>query len=132
MSNGARFTYRGSWCAEGGHTSWNGDWRIVGTEGTIRMAGDKEPPFGKVVDRTAKPGFHVPLVPLEVVDVKLDRTGFRGGLGELVDHLRGGPIPTTECHDNIKSLAMVHAAIASSRRGERVALAEILNAPETP
>lgn len=126
MSNGVRFTYRGNWCAEGVQTSWNGDWRIVGTEGTLRMVGDKEPPFGQVVASREKPGFHLPLAPLEIADVKLDRTGFRGGLGEMLDYLRTTRTPSTACHDNIKSLAMVHAAIASSREGRRVELAEVL------
>src|SRR5689334_6563156 len=30
MTGGLRFTYRGSWCAEGLHTSWESDWRAVG------------------------------------------------------------------------------------------------------
>src|SRR5882724_4819232 len=29
------FTYRGSWVAEGGTTSWESQWRIVGTTGTL-------------------------------------------------------------------------------------------------
>ena len=126
MSNGARFTYRGSWCAEGAHTSWNGDWRFVGTEGSLRLVGDKEPPSGKVVDRANPPAFHLSLAPLETVDVTLERTGFRGGLGEMLDFLRGGATPSTECHDNVKSLAMVHAAIASSREGRRITLADLM------
>lgn len=126
MANGARFTYRGNWCAEGAPTSWNGDWRFVGTEGTLRMVGDKEPPFGQVVASRATPSFHLPLAPLEVVDARLERTGFRGGLGEMLEYLRTGETPSTECHDNVKSLAMVHAAILSSRQGRRVAIAEVM------
>jgi predicted dehydrogenase len=48
MSNGSVFTYRGSWCAEGCHTSWNGDWRFVGERGTVLMGND-QPPHGQVV-----------------------------------------------------------------------------------
>src|ERR671925_351900 len=34
MSDGLRFTYRGSWCAEGRITSWESEWRAVGPNGT--------------------------------------------------------------------------------------------------
>jgi predicted dehydrogenase len=39
MSEGAVFTYRGSWCAEGLKTSWEGNWRIVGERGTLTWEG---------------------------------------------------------------------------------------------
>lgn len=32
MSDGSIFNYRGSWCAEGARTSWEGAWRIVGSK----------------------------------------------------------------------------------------------------
>jgi predicted dehydrogenase len=42
MSNGIVYTYRGSWCAEGVNTSWECDWRAVGTRGTVTWnGGDK-------------------------------------------------------------------------------------------
>ena len=47
MSNGAIFTYRGSWCAEGCHTSWNGDWRFIGINGTLLC--EKDQPRGEIV-----------------------------------------------------------------------------------
>ena len=34
--------------------------------------------------------------------------------------LRTGQKPQTECHDNIKSLAMVFSAIESARKGRRI------------
>jgi hypothetical protein len=43
-----------------------------------------------------------------------------GALREMLAFLRTGRKPQTECHDNIKSLAMVLAAIESSRAGKRV------------
>lgn len=33
------FTYRGSWCAEGLRTTWESEWRIVGTRGSVRWDG---------------------------------------------------------------------------------------------
>ncbi len=43
-----------------------------------------------------------------------------GALREMLRFLRTGRTPQTECHDNIKSLAMVLAAIESARKGRRV------------
>ncbi len=43
-----------------------------------------------------------------------------GALREMLAFLRTGKTPQTACHDNIKSLAMVFAAIESSRRGRRL------------
>ncbi len=60
MTDDIRLTYRGSWCAEGCHTSWNGDWRIIGTKGTLIYQKDKEP-FGQVV--AGDEGFNRPLTP---------------------------------------------------------------------
>ncbi len=117
MSDGVVFTYRGSWCAEGCHTSWNGDWRIVGESGTLVYDHDQDP-YGQVV--AGSEGFHRPLADLPVVPSPLELTGMHGALREMLRFLRTGERPQTECHDNIKSLSMVFGAIASSAEGARV------------
>ena len=43
MENGCRYTYRGSWCSEGRHTSWESDWRAVGEKGTAIWDGTGSP-----------------------------------------------------------------------------------------
>jgi hypothetical protein len=45
-------------------------------------------------------------------------------LEEFVAALRTGATPQGECHDNLLSLAMCHAAVESSRAGMRVPIAE--------
>ena len=119
MTNGIVFTYRGSWCAEGFHTSWNGDWRIIGSRGTILMEKDQLP-RGQAV--AGGEGFHRPLKDVELPPGRLEHAQFRGSLREMLAFLRTGARPQTECRDNIKSLAMVLAAIESSRKGRRVVL----------
>ncbi len=119
MSNGAIFTYRGCWCAEGCGTSWNGDWRIIGERGTLIYAGDNDP-HGEIV--TAGEGFTHPVQEIEVAASPLEHTGMRGALREMLAYLRTGEKPQTECHDNINSLAMVFAAMKSARKGKRVAV----------
>ncbi len=39
LSDDVTFTYRGSWCAEGANTSWESEWRIIGTKGTLLWDG---------------------------------------------------------------------------------------------
>ena len=117
MTDGVRFAYRGSWCSEGCHTSWNGDWRIIGDRGTIIYERDL-PPFGETA--AGDEGFFRPKTPLALVPSPLKFTGMHGSLREMLAHLRTGRKVQCECHDNIKSLAMVFAAIESSHTGKRV------------
>jgi len=117
MSNGIVFTYRGSWCAESCHTSWNGDWRVTGDKGTLLYQLD-QPPRGQAV--AGAEGFCRPLRDIDVKNTSLKYTGMHAALREMLDFLRTGSKTQTECHDNIKSLAMVFAAQESSQKGSRV------------
>jgi len=117
MSDGVVFTYRGSWCAEGCRTSWNGDWRIIGTRGTLLYEQDAEPGGEIVVGRK---GFHRKTRPLRALQPRLKHTGMHGALREMLRFLRTGKVPQTHCRDNIKSLAMVFAVIDSNRKRRRV------------
>jgi predicted dehydrogenase len=122
MAGGARFVYRGSWCAEGFPTSWNGDWRIIGDKGTLLYTGDRNP-TGEVVG--GNEGFMRPRNPMPISTVQTAKAGMHGGLDEMLDYLRSGRTPQTECHDNIHSLAMVLGAIESSRTGKRVQISTL-------
>ncbi|MCC7493382.1 MAG: Gfo/Idh/MocA family oxidoreductase [Fimbriimonadaceae bacterium] len=118
LSNGAFFSYRGCWAAEGCHTSWNGDWRFTGEHGTLLYDHDQEP-HGEVV--AGGEGFNRPLAAVEVAPSVTGRPGgMHGALSEMLHFLRTGAVPQTECHDNLKSLAMVECVIESSRSGARV------------
>jgi len=122
FEDGLRFAYRGSWCAEGHHTSWDGDWRAVGPNGTALWQGNQTP-TASVISKAG--GFHseTQQITAEVPEIA---EGIKGSLAEFVTALQGGPTPQGECHDNIYSLAMVFAAIESNRRGEKVQIEEIL------
>jgi predicted dehydrogenase len=117
MTGGVIFTYRGSWCAEGFHTSWNGDWRVIGDRGTIIHQRD-EAPVGQVVAN--KEGFHRKLKNLALPKPTMKYETMHGSLREMLSFLRTGKIPQTHCRDNIKSLAMVFAAIESSKNSKRI------------
>ena len=123
MDDGLRFTYRGSWCAEGMPTSWDGDWRAVGEKGSVCWSQNGEPVGEIVKERT---GFQSPTERFSQPHSEV-AYGIRGSLNEFLDALRTGSTPQGECHDNIKSLAMVFAAVESAQKKERVSVACVLS-----
>jgi predicted dehydrogenase len=121
MTGGLRYTYRGSWCAEGAHTSWESEWRIVGELGSLRWDGANRPSVELVRERG---GFHSRTEQLQVEAEAMDYQGIAGALRDFLRALGTGEPPMGECHDNIKSLAMVFGALESSARRQRVTLSE--------
>lgn len=121
MTDGVIFTYRGSWCSEGMNTSWECDWRAIGSKGTCLWDG-RETIKGQAASsnegfsRTQK-DFTIP------IEKKLVHTGHAGVIREFMDCVKNGGTPQTICHDNIKSLAMVHAAVKSAETGKKVKIA---------
>ncbi len=116
MSDGSLFTYRGSWAAEGCETSWSGNWRLVGTHGTILWEQDEEPRGEIVRPGGNREGIHWELEPLELEKSDMAFSSQRQVLREMLGFLRDGKTPESECHDNIKTMAMVYAAIESSQK----------------
>lgn len=119
FTGGVRFNYRGSWCAEGVPTSWESEWRAVGTRGTAKWSGE-EPPTGEWVE--GGEGF---IREAKIQPALLDDTmkfGIEGSLDDFLHALDTGSTPMGECHDNIKSLAMVFAAVESAQTGRHVAI----------
>jgi len=117
MAGGLRYTYRGSWCSEGLHTSWECEWRAVGANGTAVWDGHGAPRAEVVTERG---GFHSAVVAHTEEPAADVPGGIAGSLQDFLHALRTGATPMGECHDNIKSLAMVFGAIESSRSGQRV------------
>lgn len=119
MTGGLRYTYRGSWCAEGRHTSWESEWRAVGPTGTATWDGGDAIVAERVV---ARGGFHS-TVERHEAEMRDDvPPGIAGSLVDFLDALDTDRVPMGECHDNIKSLAMVFAAMESARTGGKVAV----------
>lgn len=118
MSDGVVFTYRGSWCCEGMNTSWECDWRAVCDKGSIVWnGGDKM--TGEVV--TNDEGFFREKEELKFEPItELEFTSHAGVIREFLDSLENGTEPQTVCTDNIKSLAMVHAAVESAVTGKKI------------
>jgi predicted dehydrogenase len=116
MTGGLRYTYRGSWCSDGRHTSWEAEWRAVGSKGTATWDG-----YNAVVADviTADEGFFRPVNTIAAQTEEIPR-GIAGSLRDFLNALETGATPMGECHDNIKSLAMVFAAIESAATRQRI------------
>jgi len=121
MSNGLVYTYRGSWCAEGLNTSWQCDWRIIGSKGTIQWDGG-DGFAAQTVVKTA--GFMSEMQDATPTphDAGIYVGGHSGCINDFIQCVRSGRVPETVCTDNIKSLAMVFAAIQSAETGRRVVI----------
>ncbi len=116
MTGGLRYTYRGSWCSEGHPTSWEGEWRATGTHGTATWDGIDRVEADVV---TSADGFMSRTSSIEGAADRTVAPGIAGSLREFLHALETGETPMGECHDNIKSLAMVFAAIGSAATGQR-------------
>ncbi len=116
MTGGLRFSYQGSWCAQGFETSWDSSWRAVGPSGSALWDGTTDP----VAELLAGTGGDHRLERAEATPVAIPGLGIEGTLADFVTALRTGEAPMGECHDNLRSLAMVFAALESTRTGRRV------------
>ena len=127
MTGGAVLTYRGSWCAEGMNTTWEGDWRIGCEKGAVRWDG-----AGNIrAERIAKTGgFRSEWTEVEVPPDGVSASaetrgvastqGHAGCIAEFLRCVREGGVPETQAADNLMSLALVFAAIAAAASGRRV------------
>ncbi|BBH18943.1 oxidoreductase [Paenibacillus baekrokdamisoli] len=121
MSDGSVFTYRGSWCAEGMSTSWESDWRAIGSKGTVRWNGS-DMPTAEVVDESIPHEFHSTMKKIDISSEWEGKEGHHGCFDEMFAALEEGRPAETDCLDNIKSVAMVFGAVESARTGKKVML----------
>ena len=120
MEDGSVFTYRGSWCAEGFPTSWEGDWRIIGTEGTVKWDG-LNLPVAEIVKRGTS-DFFLPIDKKEAHHTWHGKTEHDGCLDDMFDSIETGRLAETDCRDNKKSMEMVFAVIQSAKEGRKIKL----------
>ncbi len=121
FEEGVTFNYRGSWCSQGFDTEWNGSWRILGEKGCVRWDGAAKIEAEVVAGKT---GFTWPKKPMQVplLDEKPFSHAHTVVMREFIRCLNSDRVPETVITDNIRSLAMVHGAIASARKQRRVLL----------
>ncbi len=126
FAKGTLVSYRGSWISRGPITPYGGNWRLDGTGGTIeftfRGAFDQREKFDRLTfyqpgHRPEKP--KLPEMPLK------DRAG---ALAAFARWIAAGKAPEaiSSAEDNLKSLALMFAAIRSAMEdGRPVPIAEI-------
>jgi predicted dehydrogenase len=119
LTNGIVFDYRGSWTAEGARTTWEADWRIAGSKGTAIWQGE-DPPYAEVATGEPRRDLWRDSDRIEATTDWDGRPHHAGCLDEMLAALAEGRPPETDCHDNVKSIAMVFAAIESAREGRKV------------
>lgn len=122
MTGGVVFNYRGSWCAQGAHTSWEARWHIIGTKGSVAWDGAEECRC-QVVSGTEgfiQPQQQVPAPEMQATEMP---AWHAGAIRAFVDSLDAGEAPETICTDNIRSLAMVLGAVDSAATDRRLPIA---------
>lgn len=119
FDNGVVFTYRGSWCSEGLNTSWESDWRAIGTRGSVLWNGNDE---FKIETVKTTGGFISELAPEDIPSMAEGTIigGHEGAIRSFVLAMLNTETPETIATDNFKSLAMVMAAIESAETGQSV------------
>jgi predicted dehydrogenase len=119
FADGSVFTYRGSWCADGLRTHWEGAWRLIGTKGSAIWDGADDFRAERVVQPRIGLLSEVESVEIPPLD-EVDPVGGHGGIiRDFIEKIRAGREPETVSHENVKSLAMCFAAIESARSGRR-------------
>lgn len=118
LEDGVVFTYRGSWAAAGHETPWFGRWRVDGTLAAARWEGTGAPVVERLLEHTPE-GPRFERTPLAG---DTDPNDHPAAVPALLRLLASGAPAPTEAADNIRSLAMVHAAIAAARDGGWVAV----------
>ncbi|PYI53995.1 Gfo/Idh/MocA family protein [Paenibacillus flagellatus] len=129
MSDGSVFCYRGSWCAEGAPTSWESSWRITGERGTALWDGHGAPYAEVVADSGQDIKWMRDVRRIETSPEPQTASFHHGALDAMFAALVERRRPETDCRDNRYSMAMVLAALESSRRGAKIAVADLMGGP---
>ncbi len=127
FARGTLASYRGSWISRGPATPYGGHWRLDGTRGTFEFTFRGAFEEREKLDRLTlhRPGERSERPKLPTMSFK-DR---RGSLHDFARWVREGEPPegVSTAADNLKSLALMFAAIRSAREGaEPVRIEDIL------
>ncbi len=113
---GTPILYEGSSVAFGHHTGWNGEWRIECQRGSL----DFDERDGLSCNHFEKGGKSIELSKMPVENQEYS-------LLEFESSLRKGRPPETNGFDNLKSMAMVFAALQSKSTKKPVNVADLLD-----
>jgi predicted dehydrogenase len=127
LESGVPIVYEGSWGTYVDETSWNGDWDILGTKGSLTWTGGAADgiPTELKLTRWGKP-------PQLVDQVEVDFVDRAGTLEAFREAVQSGTEPETSARDNIRSLAIVLGCVESIERGEPVDVRQMIDRARTP
>lgn len=119
FDDGRVFSYRGDWTAQGMHTSWEAEWRVLATEGAAFWDGAEQfrvergvsPQQGRIHETEE---LDTPPVPAP------EHTLHQGCIHEFLSAREEGREAMTASRDNIYSLAMALSAVESAETGRLV------------
>jgi len=114
MERDIRVIYIGSWVSLGWETTWDGDWRIECSSGGIR--------WDETVKLNLKGSKRI--VKEELISMPLEDRAY--SLYEFAEAIIQDRKPETSGEDNLKSLAMVFAALDSAKSGKQVLIRDYL------
>ncbi|GAB4432381.1 MAG: Gfo/Idh/MocA family oxidoreductase [Chloroflexi bacterium OHK40] len=117
LEGGLPVSYFGSWVARGPRSSWDGEVIVAGAEGALLLRDDESL-------------WHYPgesETPRQLVVPPLEPVGLARGLDCFTRAVRGEAPPDPDGEDNIHSLAITSAAVASARSGLPVDVAAHLH-----
>ncbi len=128
FDGGAVVSYRGSWVSTGPATPWAGEWRMELSEAEVTWTsrGDGRPIESQdelTVRHLGEPPRKSDLPTLTYVDRA-------GSLSAFANAIRTGREPETSGRDNLRTLALMSAAVESAASGAPVRL-DAHNAPRT-
>lgn len=116
FDGGAVVSYRGSWVSTEPQTNWAGDWHMEGEKGELVWSCRGDQPEYVTLRLLGESANHMPLP--KVTDI--DRAG---SLAAFVEAVQTNSVPETSGHDNLKTLALMFAAIESAKTGLPVNIA---------
>jgi predicted dehydrogenase len=120
MTSGARAVYEGSGVAAGAQNTWHEEYYRVECEAGAATVGRDH--IVRVHRFTRGGGLRIDEIP----SLQPTWEGHDAIIGQFLDWLDGGPTPPTALDDNLKSAAMLFAAIEASRANHVVAVAAMI------
>jgi len=120
MNSGFVFSYSGNWFTKGEITSWNGQWIINGSKGTICWDGNNIIKLYRVVDGGQR--FIDKLESKEIIVTKNKKDKLSLSLKRFLRAISTGKEPQTSYRDNVLTMNMVLGAIKSSEESVKLNL----------
>ncbi|MFC1600961.1 Gfo/Idh/MocA family protein [Candidatus Sumerlaeota bacterium] len=117
MSQQAKVLYNGSWCAKGDYCDWNGNWQLEGSKGAIVYR------RGVITLNQAPDGYHV-TKSTEIKPRTMRKTAQAFVLNNFLKCIKSGERPFTDVYDNIKSVAMVFAAVKAVKTERKITVVD--------